>query len=68
MRLVSEYSVSIVRRCVAKRSLAPSSAVAAESSPASRKRVAVGVVCYTRSIPLTTIASVLSIADICYLM
>jgi hypothetical protein len=67
MRLVSRCSTSIVRRCVAKRSLASSSVVVAEGRLASWKRVAVGVVCYTRRIPLAAIASVLSITAMCYL-
>jgi hypothetical protein len=66
MQLVSRCSASIVRRCIAKRSLVSSSAVAAEGSLASQKRVAVGVVCYTRRMPLAAIASVLSITAMCH--
>jgi hypothetical protein len=68
IQLVSRCSASIVRRYIAKQSLVSSSAVAAEGSLASWKRVAVEVVRYTRRMPLTAIASVLSITAICYLI
>jgi hypothetical protein len=66
MRLARGWSTSIVRRCVANLSLASSSATAAEGSPASRKSVVIGVVFYTRRMPLAAIAIVLSIAAICH--
>jgi hypothetical protein len=55
-----------VRRCVANLSLASSSATAAEGSPASRKSVVIGVVFHAGRMPLAAIASVLSIAAMCY--
>jgi hypothetical protein len=56
-----------VHRCIANLSLASSSTTAAEGSLASQKSVVIGVVFYTRRMPLATIASVLSIAAMCYL-
>jgi hypothetical protein len=67
IQLVSRCSASIVYRCVAKQSLVSSSAVAAKGSLASRKRLAVGVIRYTRRMPLAAIASVLSITAMYYL-
>jgi hypothetical protein len=55
-----------VRRCVANLSLASSSATAAEGSLASRKSVVIGVVFHAGRMPLAAIASVLSIAAMCY--
>ena len=66
MRLVRGWSISIVRRCAVNLSLASSSATAAEGSLASRKSVVVGVVLYTRRMPLAAIAIILSIAVMYY--
>jgi hypothetical protein len=55
-----------VQRCVANLSLASSSATAAEGSLASQKSVVIGVVFYTRRMPLAAVAIVLSIAAICH--
>ena len=66
VRLVRGWSVSVVRRWVANLSLASSSATVAGSSLASRKSVAVGVVLYTGRMPFAAIASILSIAAMCY--
>ena len=65
MRLASGYSASLVRRCVASRSTASSSATAAEGSPSSRKSVVVGVVIHTERIPLAATANVLSMKAMC---
>jgi hypothetical protein len=66
VRLVRGWSASIVRRCAANLSLASSSATAVEGSLASQKSVVVGVVLYTRRMPLTAIAIIFSIAVICH--
>jgi hypothetical protein len=55
-----------VRKWVANLSLASFSATAADSNPTFWKSVAVGVVLYTGRMPLAAIASVLSIAAMCY--
>jgi hypothetical protein len=66
--LVRGCSASVVRRWVANLSLACSSATAADSSPAFRKNIAVGVVLHAGRMPLAAIASVLSIAAMCHPM
>ena len=68
VRLVRGWSASVVRRWVANLSLASLSATAAGNSPDSRKSAAIGVVLHTGKMPLTAIASVLSIAATCYLI
>ena len=57
-----------MRKWVANLSLASSSATAADGSSTSWKSVAVGVVLDTGRMLLAAIASVLSIAAMCYLI
>jgi hypothetical protein len=68
VHLVRGWSASVVRKWVANLSLASSSATTVDSSPASRKSVAIGVIFYASRMPLAAIASVLSIVAMCYLM